>query len=311
MAGVSSSNFDDVAQIVRCYDAIRKLKASTIVDVCERVNRGDAPAIPQAFGTRVRTIGAVEINDAYRKASEIEAARWADQWIKEAEKTVEPSRDELVRSARMYLAMTEMLKDSRAQAMDVDCLHLFYGKKLPAYPCIGFREFNDAGLVGACEADLQSTITMLAMTYLAGRPGFISDPVIDTSKNQIIYAHCVAMTKVDGPKGTANPYQIRSHSEDRKGASMRSLLPLGRMTTTIQMDPERKEILLHQGKSVANIDEDRACRTKLAVEIKGDVDRLLGSWDRWGWHRVTFYGDLKVPVHALADALGYKVVEEA
>ena len=38
---------------------------------------------------------------------------------------------------------------------------------------------------------------------------------------------------------------------------MRSLLPLGRMTTTLQMDPARKEILIHQGKSVANIDEDR------------------------------------------------------
>ena len=119
------------------------------------------------------------------------------------------------------------------------------------------------------------------------------------------------MTKVDGPKGAANPYQIRTHSEDRKGASMRSLLPLGRMTTTIQMDPVRKEILIHQGKAVANIDEDRACRTKLAVEVKGDIDKLLNFWDQWGWHRVTFFGDLKQPVQALAETLDYKVVEEA
>jgi hypothetical protein len=48
--------------------------------------------------------------------------------------------------------------------------------------------------------------------------------------------------------------KIRSHSEDRKGASMRSLLPLGRMTTTLQIDPARKEILIHQGRSVANIE---------------------------------------------------------
>ena len=119
------------------------------------------------------------------------------------------------------------------------------------------------------------------------------------------------MTRVDGPDGPANPYQIRSHSEDRKGASMRSLLPLGRMTTTLQMDPSRKEILIHQGKSVANIDEDRACRTKLAVEVKGDIDKLLTFWDQWGWHRVTFFGDLRKPVEALAATLGYKVIEEA
>ena len=80
---------------------------------------------------------------------------------------------------------------------------------------------------GACEADLESSISMLLMTYLVGRPGFISDPVIDTAKNQIIYAHCVAPTRVFGPNGPGNPYHIRNHSEDRKGAVVRSLLPLG------------------------------------------------------------------------------------
>jgi hypothetical protein len=34
-------------------------------------------------------------------------------------------------------------------------------------------------------------------------------------------------------------------------------------------------------------------------------------WDQWSWHRVTFYGDLKGPVDALADAAVWKVVEEA
>ena len=51
--------------------------------------------------------------------------------------------------------------------------------------------------------------------------------MIDTSKNHIIYAHCVAMTKPFGPAGPSNPYRIRSHAEDRKGASMQSLLPEG------------------------------------------------------------------------------------
>ena len=35
------------------------------------------------------------------------------------------------------------------------------------------------------------------------------------------------------------------------------------------------------------------------------------EWDRWGWHRVTFYGDLKEPVYALADTIGWKITEEA
>jgi hypothetical protein len=149
------------------------------------------------------------------------------------------------------------------------------------------------------------------MTYLVGRPGFISDPVIDTSKNQIIYAHCIAPTKVYGPDGPANPYHIRDHSEDRKGACNRSLMPIGEMTTTLQFDHFKKKVIMHQGVSVENVNEDKACRTKLAVEVKGDVYKLMNYWDQWGWHRVSFYGDLKEPVYHLAALMGFEVVEEA
>ncbi len=74
---------------------------------------------------------------------------------------------------------------------------------------------------------------------------------------------------------------------------MRSLLPLGYMTTTLEFAPEKRTILFHQGKAVANDPDDRACRTKLAVEPVGDIEKLFAEWDQWGWHRVTVYGDLK------------------
>ena len=42
-----------------------------------------------------------------------------------------------------------------------------------------------------------------------------------------------------------------------------------------------------------------------------NFEKLFTMWDQWGWHRVTCYGDLKEPVFALANAIGWKVVEEA
>jgi len=150
----------------------------------------------------------------------------------------------------------------------------------------------------------------MAGTALFGRPGYISDPVIDTAKYQVIYAHCVAMTRVFGPDGPSNPYRIRDHSEDRKGAALQSLMPIGYMTTTVEIDPPTKTMLMHQGRSAENIDNDMACRTKLAVELKGDIEKLVSNWSM-GWHRVTFYGDLREPLLAFADRAGLKVVEEA
>ena len=245
------------------------------------------------------------------KADLDESHKWADRWISQAEKVIEPTRETIIKSGAMYVAMKEVMQRHNAQAITINCLGGFYGGHMKAYPCLGFRQLNDDGLVGACECDLISTITMLTMGFLTGRPGMISDPVIDTSKNQIIYAHCVGPTKVFGPQGPSNPYHIRSHSEDRKGAAIRALLPLGFLVSTLEFHPLRKEVIFHQGKSVENVDDDKACRTKLAAEVKGDIEKLMNEWDQWGWHRVTFYGDLKEPVYALAAGLGYKVVEEA
>jgi hypothetical protein len=144
-----------------------------------------------------------------------------------------------------------------------------------------------------------------------GRPGFISDPVIDTSKGQIIYAHCVAPNKMFGPDGDSNPFRIMTHSEDRQGASVQSILPVNHITTTLEIINEKKEILMHQAIAVDNDPDDRACRTKLCAEPLGDIEKLFTMWDSWGWHRVTFYGDIKEPAMALAQATGWKVIEEA
>jgi len=314
VTGVSSSRFQDVAEAVNCFECLKKLHSSLILNVGAGQDWwGHIPPqlIKDDFGIKIADITFQQLDKAYKNTNPIEARKWADRWINNAEKVVEPTRETIEKSGAMYLAMLDLMHQHKAQAITVNCLGGFYGGHMTAYPCLGFFQLNNDGLVGACEADMKSTVTMLLMSHLVGRAGYISDPVIDTSKNQVIYAHCVAPNKVFGPEGATNPYHIRNHSEDRKGAAVRSLLPLGDMTTTIQFDPRKKQVLFHQGKTVANIDEDKACRTKLAVEVKGDIDKLFNHWDKWGWHRVTYYGDLEQPVRHIAALLGYELIEEA
>ncbi len=307
VALVSSSNFDDVAQAVRAFESIRRLRSSSLLDVVNRTP-GEAKAIEESFGTKVQVLSADELNAAYDKADAAESRKWADTWMRTAEKIIEPSEAEIVKSGRMYVAMRNLLQERGGQGIAVDCLTLFYAGRMPAYPCLGFFQLNNDGAVGACEADLQSAITMLAITYATGRPGYISDPVIDTSRNQIVYAHCVAPTRVFGPRGAANAFHIRSHSEDRKGASIRSLMPLGHVVTSLKFVPSQKTVVIHTARAVANIDDDKACRTKLAAEIPNG-QKMLEGWS-YGWHRVTVYGDYRSRVATLAALLGFKVVEE-
>ena len=101
-----------------------------------------------------------------------------------------------------------------------------------------------------------------------------------------------------------------THSEDRKGASIRSLLPVGYMTTTLEINPTSRQVIMHQAKTVSNNDSDMACRTKPEAMVKGDIERLTQEF-RMDWHRVTFYGDLRNPVDQLCDRLNLKLIEEA
>lgn len=133
--------------------------------------------------------------------------------------------------------------------------------------------------------------------------------MIDTARNQIIYAHCVAPTRPYGPEGPSVRFRLRDHSEDGKGAVVESFLPVGEVTTTLKIVPQSREVVLHQARAVANVGEDRACRTTLAAEPPS-ARALLADWHRWGWHRVIYYGDYRGAVEAFAALSGLKLVEE-
>ncbi len=298
---------DDPVRCLSPEECIRRMKESKIL----AIKSNEIKPGTSILGIPVEYIGFSELNEAWKTADKNLSCTIADRWHNTASSIQEVPRETLEKSAAMYLAMKSVLQKHSANAITINCLGGFYGNHIQAYPCLGFHELCNEGLVGGCECDLNSTAGMVLFSIMTqGRPGYISDPVLDTSRRQIIYAHCVASNKVFGPQGPSNPFSIMTHSEDRQGAAVRSILPVNYMTTTIQVSEKRKGILLHQAKAVDNDPNDRACRTKLAAEPIGDFEMLFRFWSDWTWHRVTAYGDLKEPIRALAKSIGWNLVLE-
>jgi L-fucose isomerase-like protein len=151
----------------------------------------------------------------------------------------------------------------------------------------------------------------MLIQYATGRPGFISDPVIDLGSRWIVYAHCLAATKVYGPQGPEVPYKIRSHAEDRAGASLQAYWPVGEPVTTFKLNVAEKAAAIHSGVIATNVEEEKACRTKVAAA--SNVERILENWNRaasFGWHRVSVVGDFRRELVTAAKLLGFRVVEE-
>ena len=302
---------DDPLDLLTTEELLKELKGKKIIEI-EQGWHAVATQLKETLGIEILRVPFSELNGLWEKADKDKAQEVVKHWKNSADDVIGIPEETLEASARMYLAQKACLENHGACAITINCLGGFYGKHIHAYPCLGFHQLLNEGLIGACECDTRSTLTMVVMTTLTkGRPGFISDPVMDIATRQIIYAHCVASNKAFGPAGPANPYTIMTHSEDRQGASLRSILPLGCMTTTVEFAPERKQILFHQGITVANSSEDRACRTKIAAVPVGNFEKLFTEWDRWHWHRVTYYGDLREAIFNLAKTIGWEVLEEA
>jgi hypothetical protein len=141
VAGVSSTRFEDVVQAVKSFECLKKLRSSVILDVLDREPGPGARAIEEVFGTKVQRISSDQLNEAYSKADRTAAQKAARLWIKGAKRIVEPSREEIGKSGIMYVAMQDLMRQNKAQALTIDCLRLFYGGKLPAHPCLGlFRK---------------------------------------------------------------------------------------------------------------------------------------------------------------------------
>ncbi len=284
-----SSSYEDMAVAVRPFRAIHRLKESKILHISQQeADLAYAQALKDKFGLEVRSLFLQDLQQAYDGADPDEAQADANRWIREARKVVEPTREEILKSSRMYIALKNLMAQHGAVVVTMNCLGMGLIDRGMGYPCLGFVRLNNAGLGGVCEADLKSTVTHLIFSNLVGRPGFVTDPVFDYSNDTIIHAHCVAATQMEGPDKPPSQYLIRSHLEDYKGASLQVKLPIGRKITMARLIGTDL-MLISTGDAVDSPFVERGCRTKLTTRVQ-NIERFLENWS-CGLHRVVFYGD--------------------
>ena len=221
--------------------------------------------IKTKFGCEVIPITTPQTVEAHQKVDARLGEELAERlFLKTAAKIVEPGREEIIKSAKMYVAMRQMLAEHRAHAITINCLGGIPIQIL-GYPCLGFAQLLDEGRPGVCEADLDSALTMLLFQYAVNKPGFITDPLFDLSKNAVIHAHCVSPRRMDGPEGKPHPYNIRTHRDDNRGASAEVAMRVGQKITCAKFIND-DALLVSTGKIIEDkVPEfdDAGCRTQI------------------------------------------------
>jgi L-fucose isomerase-like protein len=281
-----------LAVAIRPFRAIHHLREAKVLNVSTRDFENYANAMKNKFGTEIKRLERQRVLDAYDAVSDRDAKAETERWISGARELVEPSRSDVFKSCKLALAFENLLDEEDATVLTIDCYGTMWDKtiKLPAYPCLGFTRLNNLGLGGICESDLRCAMTHILLQGLSGKPGFISDPTVDESKDAIILAHCLGTTKMDGPDGPADPYKLRTVMEREEGVVPQVFMRKGRkVTQALLVGTDR--LLYFTGDILDAPDIDRGCRTKITVKVDGDAEKLWKNWSS-GLHRQTCYGDV-------------------
>lgn len=303
---VSSLDFAPVQFGLRMIRAAKCLRESRILVV-----RGNdrADQVLDRLGTRVRTVPRRSFPDLYDQTPVTEEVRAiAADYARRALKVVEPTYEDRLDAARVYPTAKRAMAREDANAITMDCLGMVAARKVPTPPCMAWSKLNDEGITAGCEADLFGAVSMMFVSHLFDRPGFMQDPVAETARNLLITAHCTCATRLHGFDGPRSPFILRSHSESDVGVSMQVLWQPGEKVTLVRFTgPD--ELICDTGTVVANVQTPPAggCRTNFEVRM----DDVADARDVKGFHQVVFCGDWKKQVSDYCQLYGIKVVHSA
>jgi L-fucose/D-arabinose isomerase len=97
---------------------------------------------------------------------------------------VDPSDDVLLKSAKVYIALKDILKKERFDFAGIKCQFEMIDNYIA--PCLALSMLNDENIVVSCEADMNAAITMFILNILSNQPVSFNDISYIDKVNQII-----------------------------------------------------------------------------------------------------------------------------
>ena len=257
----------------------------------------DTETIRQAWGPEVIPIALEELYRALPCPEEAIARDAAEEISRNAQRTIEPSQEDIVHAGRITTALQHLSDSHDLQCLTLRCFDLV--TKLTTTGCLALSQLTDNDVIAACEGDLMSAVGMLWVRLLTGKLPWMANPVqIDEADDSLWLAHCTV------PRKMTSSYTLRSHFESGVGVALGGIIPPGPVTL-IRIGGLRMERLwIAEGMLIENGSSETRCRTQVKIRLirggsAGDLlckplgnhlvmvrgrhrDRLLSWWTDMG-----------------------------
>ena len=189
---------------------------------------------------------------------------------------------EVNESKKLSKAFEVLTEKYELEGLTVRCFDLL--GKIHTTGCLGLSLLNRNRIIGACEGDVPSMLSMYILNKVSGHPGFMANPSrINTEQNEIIFAHCTL------PIDMAESYDVMTHFESGIGVALRGKMKETDITI-FKLNPNLKDYYVAEGKITENLEECNLCRTQIVIKLD-DVKYFLTS--PHGNHHIIVYGKHK------------------
>ncbi|MEM7821214.1 MAG: hypothetical protein QXX38_00125 [Candidatus Aenigmatarchaeota archaeon] len=212
---------------------------------------------------------------------------------------IKVSKKELIKAIKVYLALKGLASKYKLSAVSIKCFDIM---NYNYTPCLGVSLCNDDNLIAGCEADLQSILTMIIVSFVSNQQCWMANPSrISFEKNTILIAHCTIATKMISD---SSKIELITHMESGSGVAIRGPLK-NKEITLVRLGGNLEKMLIATGKIVkSNMKEENVCRTQAEVKLKGKIERWIEN--SLGNHQVLVYGNIE---KKLIDFCRFKNIE--
>ena len=254
----------------------------------------DTESLADRLGVKVVDIPMQEFKEAYSAISGPAA-----QVVQRGRVASEVTESDLEKSGAIYLALRTIYDRYNLTSVSPRCFDFI--KEFGATGCLALSRLNDEGVVAGCEGDIPSTVGMITLAEISGKPTFMGNPSF-IEGHRLILAHCTVATKL------TRGVRYRSHFESGIGVALAGQLREGARVTVARYG--KGYGLLRAG--AGNIFRGRPwtddlCRTQVEVRMDGKADVLLER--PIGNHHVMTYGDHVDSLRQLASMAGMEFEE--
>jgi len=212
-----------------------------------------------------------------------------DELIHQYKKVIHKDLNDFEQAHVLLDVLRDIVSKYQLDGLTIRCFDLL--NTIHTTSCLGLSMLNQDGIIGTCEGDIMSMITMAIVRKLANQSSFQANPSkIDVINNTILFAHCTV------PFDMIQSNEYRTHFESNIGIALQG--EMRKETVTVfRLSSDLKHYFVSKGEIIETPKYENLCRTQIVIKLEKDVKELLTN--PCGNHHIIFYGDYVKEINEL------------